>query len=94
MTVLGVVMQKDPDERLDYPVDFSSWLEPDDYVVSAIVELAATTAVADTVAVSQSIVTVWLDGGASGEQGVVTVRATTNQGRVKEVGFRLRIRGS
>ena len=42
--------------------------------------------------VSGTSVTLWVEGGVDGETYTVSVEATTTQGRVKELCFRLRVR--
>lgn len=91
MSMLGM-MTKDPDERLDYDVDFSRWLTDTDELSTAVIETENTVAVADQTDVSRTAVKVWMAGGVSGETGKITVRVTTIQGRIKEACFRLKIK--
>jgi hypothetical protein len=93
MTTLAV-MTKDPDETLDYDVDFVRWLPVSDTITSAVAEITDTTATITQTDVSSTSIKVWITGGTAGDNGKVTVRATTDQGRVKEASFRIRIKDS
>ena len=88
----GVLMTKRPDERLDYAVDFSRWLPSGDTVVSSVNTITGDEATIDASEVSGTSVTLWVEGGVDGETYTVSVEATTTQGRVKELCFRLRVR--
>lgn len=88
-----IVFRKDPSDRLDYDIDYMRWLPPGDVIESAIATMGGDcTATVAQVDVAETAVKVWVDGGASGEAGTLTVRATTAQGRVKELSVQLRIR--
>jgi len=84
--------EKDPDERLDYDFDFERWLPDGDSVDSAVAEIAGTTAVIDQIDTSSTAIKVWVSGGTHQDNGTITVRATTVQGRIKEVCARLKVR--
>jgi hypothetical protein len=87
------IYTKRPDDRLDYDVDFTKWLTGGDTIVSVSVSISAGTGVTnDDQTFTGQVVKVWLLGGADGDDALVTVEATTMQGRVKEVSFRLKIR--
>jgi len=88
------VMTKDPGDVLDYDVDFTRWLPAGDVVTSAVASIADCTAQIQRTDVSENSVKVWISGGADGEDGTVHVLATTDQGRTKDVPFRLRIRSA
>lgn len=82
---------KDPDDTLDYDVDYDRFLPDGDTIQSA-------TATADdgitieSVSVSGNVVKTWVSGGVSGASYVVTVNATSTGGRIKDVCFTLRVR--
>lgn len=87
------IFEKDPDERLDFDFDFYRWLPDGDSLVSAVATIGTgLTAVADQTDVSSTAVKVWISGGTAGESGTLTVRATTDQGRIKEHCAKLKIR--
>ena len=92
MKALAITMTKDPRERLDYDLDFSRWLTVGDTISSATAEIADGTCFVDQTDTSATAVKIWIAGGAAAENATVTVLATTTQGRIKEVSFRLRIR--
>lgn len=84
--------KKADNDTLDYDIDFTDWLNYPDTVVSA-------TAISDegiTIENSQvfdGVVKVWVSGGKAGNSYNINVTATTNEGRVVEVCFNLRVTG-
>ena len=89
--ILGT-FTKQPVEVLDYDIDCSEWLVSDDVLSSAtaVVDVAGLTV--DSVLVSSPRVKVWLSGGTNGAAYKVTVTITTDDGRVKQVEFRVRVK--
>ena len=79
---------KDPEDMLDYTLDFSLWLQGD--VISnaqSYVDYATSQSLAVykvDFSSGQTVIT-WLEGGLSGELATVTVVANTSLGRTKEV---------
>lgn len=86
------VFSKDPDERLDYDIDFSRWLPDGDVIMSVVTSISGGTAIIDGTEPSDTCVRVWVAGGAVGETNTITIRATTAQGRIKEAALRLKIK--
>lgn len=92
-------VRKRDDDRLDYDVDFERWLSDGDTVTSAdaVAEIvsndasAVTDLVVDSVQVFDTVVKVWLSAGTTGKTYRVTVTATTQDGRVKEQPFIIRV---
>lgn len=82
---------KDPDERLDYDIDFGRWLPDGDTIASAIAVASGGSVTIDTVEPSDTAVRVWVTGGSAGESNSIVVTATTAAGRIKEFAFRLKI---
>ena len=94
---------KDPDETLDYVVDFapltnersgatSDWLVTGDALASAVVTAATGITVStSTITDSATSVTVWLSGGTAGTTYNVEVDVTTNAGRVGSRSFNVLI---
>lgn len=80
MTVLST---KDPDEVLDYSIDWSSWLNTGDSVSSAVwvVEAGLTK---DSDSINGSITSVIVSGGTSGQDYKATCTMTTTNGLVGE----------
>lgn len=89
---LGTI-EKSPSDVLDYDADFGRWLPTGDTVASAVATVATADIVVDAVDVSDDRVKIWLSGGTAGDDGTLTLIATTTQGRTKEVCFRLRVKG-
>lgn len=92
---LIATFDKHPDDQLDYDIDFSRWMPEGDSVTQAEAVTQSGTAVVQSVQImDQLIVKVWVTGGKDGETSVINVKASTGGGRIKEVGFGLRIRGN
>lgn len=89
--ILGT-FSKQPVEVLDYDIDCSDWLVSDDALSSATAVVDETGLAVDSVLISSPRVKVWLSGGTNGSTYKVTVTITTEDGRVKQVEFRVRVR--
>lgn len=92
-----------PAETLDYDIDFSEFLGPGDTLVStgnppvpsplnvtvspAGMTLSGTFIINDGTTIKQ-----WLSGGTNGVRYKVTLTATSNNGRVKQVEFLVRVK--
>lgn len=85
--------KKQAADQLDYDVDFSGWLPEGDVITTAIpsVDIVGELVI-DQVQYTGQIVKVWLSGGVNGGVYKITVIASTSQGRIKEIEFRLRVR--
>ncbi|MBB76632.1 MAG: hypothetical protein CMJ75_19165 [Planctomycetaceae bacterium] len=87
--MLGI--RRKPDEsRMDYDVDFARLIPADDRVIS--METRADEGI--ELASSQlfgNVVKVWLAGGTARKTYTVTVLATTQQGRIVEECFKIRV---
>lgn len=96
---------KQPAERLAYDIDLTDWFQAlidVDEIASATVEVVSATAGlpsdldaslnASFLGTPPTIIKVWLENGEDGADYKVTVRATTAQGRLKEIDFRARIK--
>jgi hypothetical protein len=79
------VKLKQPSEVLDYDVEYGDWLPDGDALSTAGAATDSTDLVIDSTQV-------WISGGIDGAQYKVTVTATTNDGRVKEADFTIRVR--
>lgn len=85
---------KDPDEVLDYLIDYSSRLVSGETIQSVEIVAPAGITVAPTghpTTHTDSTVTVWLAGGIVGSRLNIVGRVTTSGGRVKEQAIRVRI---
>lgn len=89
---LGTVVKK-PGDSIDYDVDYSRWLPSGDRLTTATASIEGGTASITSTQVSETQVRVWLAGGTNGESATIKVVANTQQGRTKEICFRLRIKG-
>lgn len=87
------LFQKQPADHLDYDIDFSEWMTESDTITGAVaVSSTPLELIVNSVGISGSIVKVWLSGGVNGSTYKVTVTTSTQQGRVKELDFRMRVR--
>lgn len=94
MSVVGTVRQQPADVQ-DYDIDFSEWFPVDDQIVSAGISVTPPMPLPPSYAISPSgqVIKVWVyEGGTSGTTYQVSLKATTNDGRVKEVELRVRIK--
>lgn len=83
---------KQPDEVLDYDVDYTDWFTNRDDVPSSYVAVAETGIVIDSSARTDNVVKVVLSGGTAGRSYKVTVRLTTDTGIVKEADFIVKVK--
>jgi hypothetical protein len=92
MGVLAV-FYKQPSEVLDYDIDFTEWMTPGDSIATATATSDAGITLGATTIIGY-VVKQWVSGGTDGNSYKVTVKVTTNGGRVKEADFRVRVRES
>lgn len=91
------VIDKDPDEQLDYMVDFSAdpplgpWLQAGEVITGHAVTVQYGISQPIPAVATDTTITVWLSGGMIGTVYLVTVNITTNQGRVGDRSFRVNI---
>jgi hypothetical protein len=84
---------KQPDEVLDYDVDFSEWLTGGDTIQSHSVAADAGIVVdSSTVSAPTQTVKVWLSGGTDGVTYKVTVTVVTVSGRTKQKEFKVKVK--
>lgn len=94
MAVVGT-FKKQPVEVLDYDIDFTTFLDGIDTLLSAIATVEPTGSLTiDSVSANGDRVKVWLSGGTDGLSYKVTVTATTTDGRVKQDEFKVRVKES
>lgn len=92
--IVGTVKQQ-PNDVQDYDIDFDDWFPPDDVITTAVISVVPTMPTPPLYSLSPTsrVIKVWIySGGTSGETYQVTVRATTNDGRTKEVELRVKIK--
>jgi hypothetical protein len=96
-STLGSATQQ-PNEVLDYDVDYGDWMPQGDSIdtVEASARLLSGTGApaltAGRVQNTRTVSKVWLSGGSDGSRWRVQTRAFTAQGRVKEAEFDISIR--
>ena len=83
---------KQPVEVKDYDIDYTEWLTQGDSVQGATVVVVPTGLTVDSIFTSDKTVKLWLSGGTTGTQYKLTVTTTTEDGRVKEDEFKVRVR--
>lgn len=86
----GYWIEKDPDAILDYPMDWSSWLETGETLVTSswLVDNGLTK---DSENNTTTASVVWLSGGVAGQTYLVTNRITTSLGRQEDRSFRIKV---
>jgi hypothetical protein len=80
---------KDPDAKLDFPIDWTDWLGADTITASTWIVPAGLVKESEVTQADET--TVWVSGGTDGAVYVITNRITTAQGRVNEASIRLRV---
>jgi hypothetical protein len=86
-------LTKQPGEVLDYDIDYSEWLTSDDNVASATTAVVPDTDLSvDLININDPRVKLWISGGVSGTTYKVTVTMETQDGRIKEDEFRMRVK--
>lgn len=91
MACISSVDSKQPSEVLDYDVDLSKWMIEGDTIVSA-TSTAETGLTIESTSFVGSTVKVWVSGGLDNKNYKVTTKTLTNDGRLKEVDFTVRVR--
>lgn len=81
---------KDPQETLDYAVDWTRWLLTDVIVGSTWTVPAGITMSSETE--TAKVATIWLSGGTLGEDYVIVNQITTAAGRISERSMTISIR--
>jgi len=92
MAILATYI-KQPADVLDYDIDADGWLPTDDLIISAVTTSTTGITVNSTTIINDGrTVKVWLQGGANGVTYKVEVTMTTDDGRVKQVEFRIKVK--
>lgn len=81
---------KDPDEVLDYKIDWAERLDGDTVSTSTWLVPVGVTKDSDTFTSSATII--WLSGGTDGEAYVLTNRITTAAGRTMDMSVKLKVK--
>lgn len=74
---------KDPDATLDYGLDWSEWLEPDD-TISSVTWVVPEGVTKESENNSDTMAVIWLSGGTAGAEYEVVCRITTTNGRIDD----------
>lgn len=87
---------KDPDEVIDYTLDWQDTdfpvLEVGETIATSAVSVVSGTVVIDSSTDDGTVVTVWLSGGTEGEKAEILNRITTTGGRTYDQTVSIRIR--
>lgn len=94
---IGAYIEKDPQSRLDYSIDWADWIAGGDVIANAHWTISSITGDASPLAEftsnvmtpGTSMCTVYLAGGTAGETYTVTNRITTSNQIVEERYFRI-----
>ena len=94
--------QKQPAETLDYDIDFSEFLADGDTLLTVgnppvpspldVVVSPADLMLGPTIVIGGTTIKQWLYGGTDGVKYKVTITATSNAGRVKQVEFVVKVK--
>lgn len=85
------VFRKQPNDHIDYDIDFSEWLTGGDIITSVDVTVSPGIDVTGT-EISDTFVKLWIDNGTNGNSYKFSILAYTQQGREKEVDFLMKVR--
>ncbi len=92
MPIVGTATQQ-PADRRDYDVGFDQWFPPGDYIVASTIAVLPTGPTVTRVFPALGrVVKVWFNGGTTGITYKVTLSATTNDGRIKEVELKIKVK--
>ncbi len=75
---------KDPNDKLDYEIDWSAWLATSTDTISASTWIVPSALTVFTSSFGTATTIVWLTGGTAGEVYDVTNRITTVNGRIED----------
>lgn len=90
MAIIATVQQQ-PNDIRDYDIDFGEWFPVGDVVVDAAVSVKPE-GLTVGYAILHPRIKVWVRGGISGTRYQITVLASTDDGRAKEVEMMVRIK--
>jgi hypothetical protein len=83
---------KDPNEVLDYDIDWNDRLEDGETISTSTFTVASGSVEIDNDTDTAGVTTVWLSGGTEGEVCVILNRIETSAGRIYDQSVKLRIR--
>jgi hypothetical protein len=91
VSVLGTFI-KQPAEKESYSIDYSQDLEGDDFIASAVTTVSDPALIVQSTLCVNTIVKVWITGGVVGKKYEVVVIATTNDGRIVQDSFYIKMK--
>lgn len=83
---------KQPIEKTDYDIDFREWMTPGDNVRNAVVVVDPPGLTNTQTVVNDPRVKMWFSGGADGVTYRISVTITTEDGRVKQVEYKIKVK--
>lgn len=84
---------KDPDARLDYPLQWDEWLPTGDSIVASTWACDDPALVLEDSEIAGTITVIWISGGVLGQTYIVTNRITTFDGpRIDDRSLKIKIR--
>jgi hypothetical protein len=91
MSILGTFI-KQAAEKESYSIDYSADLEGDDFIASAVTTVSDSALIVQSTLCVDTIVKVWIYGGVVGTKYEVTVTTTTNDGRILQDEFYIKLK--
>lgn len=86
------LFQKQPADQLDYDLDFSDWLPDTDTITGVTATSSAPELEIVSAGVFGTLVKIWVAGGISDITYKVTATVATQEGRIKELEFKIRVK--
>lgn len=83
---------KQPADQLDYDLDFSDWLPDTDSITGVTATSSAPELTILSAGVFGTLVKIWVAGGVSDTTYKVTAVVATQEGRIKELEFKIRVK--
>ena len=83
---------KQPSELLDYDIDYSEWLTAGDNVSRATVDIEPAGLTLESVFINDPFIKIWLSGGSHGSTYKLTVTMSSDDGRIKQDEFKLKVK--
>ena len=83
---------KQPTERLDYDVDFTEWLPNGDAIISTATSSSPAGLTIYVTDAATLIPKLWVSGGVDKKSYILSVTVETQQGRTKEVNFKVKVK--
>lgn len=89
----GITYNKDPDDTLDFPFDWSLWLtESGGDTIGSVTVTVSSGLTMGSVTFTTTAVIAWVSGGTAGEVYTISCKVTTAGGRIKERTIRVKVK--